>query len=399
MRGKSTFGIALTSLILIISLQTMAQIRMGAERTEIYLPLIQGKHVGICGNHTSMIGTTHLADSLLSLGISIEKIFCPEHGFRGEAEAGAKIESGRDSKTGLPIISLYGKNKKPTAEQVSDLDVIIFDIQDVGCRFYTYISTLHYVMEAAAEQGVEVIILDRPNPNGHYVAGPVLEAGYRSFVGMHKVPIVHGMTIGEYGRMINGEGWLAGGVKCKLTVIEMEGYTHSTRYSLPVAPSPNLRSDAAILLYPSLCFFEGTCISVGRGTDTPFEIYGAPELSVGDTFFTPAPIKGVSENPPHKGKKCRGYSLSTFANEELNYLHNNFTIKYLIQAYQNYPDKANFFTNAAFFDKLAGNSKLREMIIAGKNEAEIEKTWEKDIGEFIEIRKQYLLYEEIGDRR
>ncbi|MBQ7488984.1 MAG: DUF1343 domain-containing protein [Bacteroidales bacterium] len=394
MRGKITFGIALTSLILIISLQTMAQIRMGAERTEIYLPLIQGKHVGICGNHTSMIGTTHLADSLLSLGISIEKIFCPEHGFRGEAEAGAKIESGRDSKTGLPIISLYGKNKKPTAEQVSDLDVIIFDIQDVGCRFYTYISTLHYVMEAAAEQGVEVIILDRPNPNGHYVAGPVLEAGYRSFVGMHKVPVVHGMTIGEYGRMINGEGWLAGGVKCKLTVIDMEGYTHSTRYSLPVAPSPNLRSDAAILLYPSLCFFEGTCISVGRGTDTPFEIYGAPELSAGDTFFTPVPIKGVSENPPHKGEKCRGFSLSTFANEELKETHNNFTIKYLLTAYNAHPDKSKFFTNAAFFDKLAGTSKLREMIIAGKTEQEIEESWFENLRQFIVMRRQYLLYEE-----
>lgn len=394
MRGKITFGIALTSLILIISLQTMAQIRMGAERTEIYLPLIQGKHVGICGNHTSMIGTTHLADSLLSLGISIEKIFCPEHGFRGEAEAGAKIESGRDRKTGLPIISLYGKNKKPTAEQVSDLDVIIFDIQDVGCRFYTYISTLHYVMEAAAEQGVEVIILDRPNPNGHYVAGPVLEAGYRSFVGMHKVPVVHGMTIGEYGRMINGEGWLAGGVKCKLTVIDMEGYTHSTRYSLPVAPSPNLRSDAAILLYPSLCFFEGTCISVGRGTDTPFEIYGAPELSAGDTFFTPVPIKGVSENPPHKGEKCRGFSLSTFANEELKETHNNFTIKYLLTAYNAHPDKSKFFTNAAFFDKLAGTSKLREMIIAGKTEQEIEESWFENLRQFIVMRRQYLLYEE-----
>ena len=386
--------IIISILLIMMILPLPAQIRTGAERTEEYLPLLRGKRVAICGNHTSMVGEVHLADTLLSSGINLVKIFCPEHGFRGEAEAGAKVESGRDTKTGLPIISLYGKNKKPTTEQVTDLDAIIFDIQDVGCRFYTYISTLHYVMEAAAEQGKEVIILDRPNPNGHYVAGPVLEDGYNSFVGMHKVPVVHGMTIGEYGKMTNGEGWLAGGAKCQLTVIKMEGYTHSTRYSLPIAPSPNLRSDAAILLYPSLCFFEGTCISVGRGTDTPFEVYGAPELTAGDFFFTPTPIKGVSENPPHKGEKCRGFSLSTFANEELKYAHNNFTIKYLITAYKAYPDKSKFFTNAAFFDKLAGTSKLREMVIAGKTEQEIEESWSKQLGKFVEMRKGYLLYEE-----
>ena len=381
-------------LLTLAGISANAQIKMGAERLDVYLQLLQNKRVAICGNQSSMVGDTHLADTLLGSGVNVVKIFCPEHGFRGEAEAGAKIESGRDVKTGLPIVSLYGKNKKPTTEQMADIDVIIFDLQDVGCRFYTYISTLHYVMEAAAEQHVAVIILDRPNPNGHYVAGPVLEKEFRSFVGMHTVPVVHGMTIGEYGEMINGEGWLAGGVKCDLTVIEMENYSHSTRYSLPIAPSPNLRSDAAILLYPSLCFFEGTGISVGRGTDSPFEIFGAPGLTAGDFYFTPTPIKGVSENPPHKGEKCRGFSLSSFANDELQSLHNNFTIKYLIQAYQACPDKNNFFTNASFFDKLAGNSSLRKMIIEGKSESEITQTWSEDLEKFKRIREKYLKYKE-----
>lgn len=372
----------------------VAQIKVGAERMEVYLPMLQGKRIALCGNQSSRVGTTHLVDTLLKRDVNLVKIFCPEHGFRGDAEAGAQIQSGIDARTGLPIVSLYGKNKKPSKEQLSDVEIVIFDIQDVGCRFYTYISTLHYVMEAAAESGISVIILDRPNPNGYYVAGPVLEDGYQSFIGMDKIPVVHGMTLGEYGQMLNGEKWLAGGIQCPLTVVTMENYTHSTRYSLPVAPSPNLQNDTAILLYPSLCFFEGTCVSVGRGTGTPFQVYGAPELATGDYFFTPQSIKGVSENPPHKGKKCRGYNLSPLASEKLQQTNNDFTLAHLINAYENHPEKEHFFINAAFFDKLAGNSSLREMIIAGKSEEEITATWASDLEKFVCKRKKYLLYEE-----
>jgi uncharacterized protein YbbC (DUF1343 family) len=276
------------------------QIITGAERTEIYLPLLVGKRVAICGNQSSLIGKTHLVDSLLSRKVNVVKIFSPEHGFRGNAEAGAHISSSTDNQTGLPIISLYGKNKKPTAEQMKGIDLIIFDIQDVGCRFYTYISTLHYVMEAAAENNVEVLILDRPNPNGYFVDGPVLEEKYKSFVGMHPIPVVHGMTIGEYGMMIAGEKWLKDSVVCKLQVISMENYDHTMRYSLPIAPSPNLQTDEAIALYPSLCLFEGTDISIGRGTEIPFMCFGHPKLEIGEFYFTPQPIAGVSENPPQK---------------------------------------------------------------------------------------------------
>ena len=270
-------------------------LRTGAERMEQYLPLLSGKRVALCGNQTSVVGTTHLVDTLLSRKVNLVKLFCPEHGFRGQAEAGATIASGKDPQTGLPVVSLYGKNKKPSPEQLQGIDILLFDLQDVGCRFYTYISTLHYVMEAAAENGVKVIVLDRPNPNGFYVDGPVLDPAFKTCVGMHPGPVVYGMTIGEYARMINGEKWLANGVQCDLEVVTLEGYTHRTRYKLPVAPSPNLQTPEAIYLYPSLCFFEGTNISVGRGTEHPFEMYGAPGMHAGDYLFTPHAIPGATE--------------------------------------------------------------------------------------------------------
>ena len=367
------------------------QIITGAERTEIYLPLLEGKRVAICGNQSSLIGKTHLVDSLISRKVNVVKIFSPEHGFRGNAEAGAHISSSTDSKTGLPIISLYGKNKKPTAEQMKGIDLIIFDIQDVGCRFYTYISTLHYVMEAAAENNVDVLILDRPNPNGYFVDGPVLEEKYKSFVGMHPIPVVHGMTIGEYGMMIAGEKWLKDSIVCQLQVISMENYDHTMRYSLPIAPSPNLQTDEAIALYPSLCLFEGTDISIGRGTEIPFMCFGHPKLEIGEFYFTPQPIAGVSENPPQKGEKCRGRDL-TEKGIEIIKNGNQFDIQYLIEAYKAFPEKDKFFTNANFFDKLAGNSTLRWQIIYGRDEETIRNSWQEKLQQFKKTRKKYLLY-------
>ena len=366
-------------------------LRTGAERMEQYRPQLAGRRVALCGNQTSVVGKTHLVDTLLSRKVNLVKLFCPEHGFRGQAEAGATIASGKDPLTGLPVVSLYGKNKKPTAEQLAGVEVILFDLQDVGCRFYTYISTLHYVMEAAAENGVKVIVLDRPNPNGFYVDGPVLEPQYKSFVGMHPVPVVYGMTIGEYARMINGEKWLANGVQCDLEVVTLDGYTHETRYELPVAPSPNLQNKKAILFYPSLCFFEGTNVSVGRGTDHPFEMYGAPGLLDGDYTFTPHAIPGVSENPPFKDQECRGELLASVcidwnAPGRLN-------LFFLLNAYHNYPDKANFFLKNNFFDKLAGTAVLRQKIIAGATEEEIRASWQPALDEFKSLRAKYLLYE------
>ena len=378
-------------IILLFPLIIYSQIRTGSERTEFYLYKLENKRVAICGNQTSRIGKTHLVDTLYRLKVNIVKVFAPEHGFRGEAEAGALIKSGRDPITNLPVVSLYGNNKKPTPEQMEGIDIIIFDIQDVGCRFYTYISTLHYIMEAAAEQNVKVLILDRPNPNGYFVDGPVLEEKFKSFVGMHSIPVVHGLTIGEYSLMINGEGWLSNKQKCDIDVIKMDGYDHNMRYSLPFYPSPNLKTDESIYLYPSLCLFEGTEISLGRGTEKPFQIYGHPQLLEGDYYFTPIPIKGVSENPPQNGKKCRGYDLTEYAQSHLN-TTNAFDIKYLLQAYQNFPNKDQFFLKNNFFDKLAGNSTLRWQIINGRTEKEIRDSWQKGLIEFKKIRKQYLLY-------
>jgi len=372
--------------------ESQTSLRTGAERLETYLPELVGKRVALCGNQTSVVGNTHLVDTLLASKVNLLKLFCPEHGFRGQAEAGATIASGKDPKTGLPVVSLYGKNKKPTAEQLQNVDVILFDLQDVGCRFYTYISTLHYVMEAAAENGVRVIVLDRPNPNGFYVDGPVLEPQYKSFVGMHSVPVVYGMTIGEYARMINGEKWLANGVQCDLSVVKLEGYTHATHYDLPVAPSPNLKTPEAVYLYPSLCLFEGTNVSVGRGTEHPFEMYGAPGMQAGDYRFTPHAIPGVSENPPFKDQECRG-RLLVLGDRWKTHTSGCFELRYLLDAYWSCSDKTSFFLKNNFFDKLAGTDQLRKQIIAGTSEKEIRASWQPELDRFKETRAKYLLYE------
>lgn len=325
----------------------------------------------VVANQTSVVGATHLVDTLLRAGVNVTKIFCPEHGFRGIAAAGAKVDNSTDPKTGLPIISLYGKNKKPTAKQMEDVDVVLFDLQDVGCRFYTYLSTLHYVMEACAERDIPLVVLDRPNPNGHYIDGPVLDtARFRSFVGMHPVPVVYGMTIGEYAQMINGEQWLAGGRECNLTVVPMQGYRRdSVDYELPVPPSPNLRNAHAIALYPSLCLFEGTHCGVGRGTDYPFEwvTYGTDTL---DLRQEPAPSA--------------------------------FSLKYLMEMYRrtqavkqsNNQAINTFFLKNNFFEKLAGNGDLRKQIEQGMSEEEIRATWQPALDEFKKIRKKYLIYED-----
>jgi len=362
----------------------------GAEQTAGYLPMLKGKRVALVANHTSMVGKTHLADTLKSMKINLVKVFAPEHGFRGEASAGEKVASTVDAKTGIPLISLYGDNKKPTAAQLQGIDVVIFDIQDVGARFYTYISTLSYVMEACAEQKIPVIIFDRPNPNGHYVDGPVLEPAFSSFVGMHKVPIVHGMTIGEYAGMVNGEGWLKSKVKCDLQAIKCKGWSHNEYYQLPVAPSPNLKVMNAIYLYPSLCLFEGTIVSVGRGTPTPFQVIGYPGFKEGHFKFTPKDGPG-SKHPMHENKECRGFDLGGFGENfvrdtKMIYLY------WVISMYAESENKADFFT--PFFDKLAGTDQLKKQIIAGKTEEEIRKSWQPGLDNFKVIRKKYLLYQD-----
>ena len=357
-------------------------LRLGADQIDKYFPLLDNKSIGVVGNQSSLIGSTHLVDSLLSTKQQVVKVFSPEHGFRGTADAGAHIESGVDEKTGLPIVSLYGNNKKPTANQLQGIDILLFDIQDVGARFYTYISTLHYVMEAAAENSIPLVVLDRPNPNGHYVDGPILDSAYRSFVGMHPIPIVHGITIGEYAQMINGQQWLKNGVQCQLIVITMQGYSRTMPYDLPIKPSPNLPNAQAVNLYPSLCLFEGTNVSVGRGTDLPFQHYGAPYLK-NDYFFIPKSGEGA-KYPKHEGQKCYGKDLSQFP--KLSQLD----LSYLIDAYQQSADKDTFFNT--FFDKLAGGSDLRLSIIVGKSEEEIRKSWADGLNVFKEQSAPYLIY-------
>jgi len=364
---------------------------LGAARMDAYLPDLQkAKGVGLVVNPTSTVGRTHLVDTLLAQGVNVRQIFAPEHGFRGTADAGETVTDGKDKQTGLPIISLYGDNKKPKPSQLQGLDVVVFDIQDVGVRFYTYISTLHYVMEACAEQGIKVLVLDRPNPNGHYVDGPILDPDFKSFVGMHRVPIVHGMTVAEYAKMVNGEGWLKGGIKCELEVVPCLNYTHSTPYELPVKPSPNLPNNRSIYLYPSLCFFEGTVVSVGRGTNTQFQVYGHPDATIGDYYFTPEPMPGA-KYPKLEGKRCRGFSLATTAPEHIRqqgYLN----LDYLVDFYQAYPDQANFFLETLFIDKLAGTDALRKAIIAGQSAEEIRASWAEGLTAYREMREGYLLY-------
>ena len=370
-------------IILSIIIDTNAQnIITGAERVNKYLSLITNKQVAVVGNQTSMINNLHLVDSLISHKINIVKVFSPEHGFRGNEDAGAYIKDDIDSKTKLPIISLYGKNKKPSNDDLEDVDIILFDIQDVGVRFYTYISTLHYVMEAAAENNIELIVLDRPNPNGHYIDGPVREENYKSFVGMHPVPIVYGMTIGEYAQMINGEQWIS--QKCNLKVIKLVGYNHDSHYDLPIKPSPNLPNSRSINLYPSLCLFEGTNISVGRGTNFPFQHFGAPYLKSNYNFI-PKSGKG-SKFPKHENKRCYGTDLRF----QENYM-SNINLVWLINCYNECPNKEDFFNS--FFDKLAGNEKLRKQIYEGKETSEIINSWQKDLNKFKKIRAKYLMYD------
>lgn len=370
--------------------QGAPDIRVGAQRTEAYLPLLHRQRVGVVTNATGMIGGTHLVDSLVALKVGVTRIFAPEHGFRGDADAGEHVKDQRDARTGLPIVSLYGKNKKPTAAQLADVDVLLFDIQDVGVRFYTYISTLHYVMEAAQEGQRKVIVLDRPNPNGFYVDGPVLDTAYRSFVGMHPVPIVHGMTIGEYARMINGEGWLKGGRRCDLTVIECEGYGHGQFPVLEGRPSPNLPNMAAIYLYPSLCLFEGTVVSVGRGTDRPFQCIGYPGNTVGQYRFTPVGMPGAKD-PPYKGQECVGIDLQAYGGFQSR-MEKRLRLHWLMASYREAADKPGFFT--PFFDKLAGGSDLRERIVRGEDEDTIRASWRPGLQTFMKVRRKYLLYDD-----
>ena len=358
-------------------------LQLGAERLDVLLPIIDGQRVAMVVNQTSTIGETHLVDTLVSIGVNVVKVMAPEHGFRGEAPDGETIDDSKDAKTGLPIISIYGKNKKPTPEMLEDVDVIIFDIQDVGVRFYTFISTMHYVMEASAENDKKVIILDRPNPNGMYVDGPVKDDSVNSFVGMHPIPIVHGLTVGELAQMINQEGWLKSGIKAKMEVIPMLGWDHKQTYSLPIKPSPNLPNDNSIALYPTLALFEGTVVSVGRGTDHPFEQIGHPLYSKGAIMFTPEPNAG-SKYPPLEGENCKGYAFYD-ANSP-----RSFTLKWLIDFYNDLSPQTEFFKD--YLTLLAGTDQLRKQIEAGMSEEDIKRLWQPRLNEYKAMRKKYLLY-------
>lgn len=377
------------------------EVQTGADNTNAYLPLLKDKKVGVVTNQSGVLSraivnatsdpknttilreTVHLVDFLLGQKINLQKIYAPEHGFRGTADAGELIKDGKDTKTGLPIISLYGNNKKPKPEQLTGIDVMVFDLQDVGARFYTYISSLHYIMEACAENNIPLLVLDRPNPNGSIVDGPLLEKEYTSFVGMHPIPLLHGMTIGEYAQMINGQKWLKNGIQCQLTVIPCLNYNREREYSLPVKPSPNLPNDQAINLYASLCLFEGTNVSVGRGTEKQFQIYGSPFLPKSDFSFTPVPNFGAKE-PMHKDQLCYGEDLTQIKKVS------RLELQWLIKAYQTTADQSKFFND--FFTKLAGTKKLQQQIMAGTSEADIRASWQKDLEAFKAMRKPYLLY-------
>lgn len=355
----------------------------GDQQLDILLPKLKNKRVGLVVNHTAIIGKTHLADTLKNLGVNIIRIFGPEHGFRGEAADGELVNDSTDSRTGIRVTSLYGKNKKPTLQQLRDIDVLVFDIQDVGTRFYTYISTMHYAMEACAENKKKFIVLDRPNPNA-FVDGPMNETPFKSFVAMHPIPIAHGMTVAELAQMINGEGWLTNKAVCDLEIVPLRNWKHDDEFSLPVRPSPNLPNDQAVRMYPYLCLFEGTVISLGRGTPTPFQVLGNPELKDMPYQFTPVDIKGVAMNPPHEGKLCYGLDLSRSPIER------KIDLSYLFVFYKAYPHKEKFFL--PYFDILAGNTRLKDQIKQGMTEAQIRATWQNDLDAFKEKRKKYLLY-------
>lgn len=350
----------------------------------------RGRSMAVVANHTSLIEGVHLVDTLLQAGFEVKRIFAPEHGFRGDVADGATVKDQMDEATGLPIVSLYGNKKKPAPQLLADVDLMVFDIQDVGARFYTYLSTLHYIMQACAEAGVPLVVLDRPNPNVHFVDGPVLDMAFSSFVGMHPVPVVYGMTIGEYAEMINGEGWLGEGLKCDLAVVECLHYARDRNYTLPVPPSPNLPDMTAVYLYPSLCFFEGTYVSVGRGTSRPFTLMGAPGNLAGDTSFTPRPIAGVSDYPPQEGKLCRGYNLAPLI--DVSSPPDSLQIRWLVQMYRESPSPDTFFLKSGFIDKLAGTDALRKQVKAGRSPDEIRKSWQPGLEAFAKVRAKYLRY-------
>ena len=376
-------------LIVLMSMgfQTMAQrnqITVGAEQLDVLLPKLAGKGVALLVNQTSVIRNTHLADTLKSRGVDIVKVFSPEHGFRGTADAGEKVGDGVDAKTGLTVISLYGSSRKATPEHLKDVDVVIFDLQDVGARFFTYIGSMHYMMEACAENGRKFIILDRPNPNGSYVDGPVLQTEQKSFVGMHPVPIAHGLTLGEYAQMINGEGWLQGGIKCDIEIVRIKNWKHADPWLVRIKPSPNLPNSHSIGMYPSTCLFEGTVLSVGRGTQNPFELIGHPDLKNQPFQFTPVSINGMAKTPPLENQVCYGIDLRKEK------LPKRVSLEFLIAMYDAFPDKEKFFN--AYFKKLAGNTVLQEQIKSGMTEDQIRVTWKKDLDAFKVKRGKYLLY-------
>lgn len=367
---------------------TAQEVRTGAEQMERLLPILKGKRTALVVNQTSRVGETHLLDTLIASGVEVKKVFAPEHGFRGDADAGETVRNGKDIRTGVPILSLYGKNKKPGAEQLRDVDLVVFDIQDVGARFYTYISTMHYVMEACAENGKQLVVTDRPNPCD-YVDGPVRRKGLKSFVGMHAIPVLHGCTVGELAQMINGEGWLANGKQCRLTVLPIEGWQHGQPYSLPVKPSPNLPNDQAIALYASLCPFEGTAVSVGRGTHYPFQVIGSPDIRVSSFRFKPEALEGFDKNPMYKGRYCYGNNLRSTPAPK------GFSLKYVIayyRAYQNLGKADKFFTRPEWFDLLIGNRTVRQQIMKGLDEEEIRSGWQEELEAYKKMQQKYLLY-------
>lgn len=373
--------------IMFINILKAQQVQVGADQIDEILKLTNNKKVGLVINHTSCQSNgKHLLDALIEQKVNIVKIFAPEHGIRGNADNGEEINNEIDKKTGLSILSLHGKHKKPTAEQVTDLDIMIYDMQDVGARFYTYISTMHYVMETCAENGKTCIVLDRPNPND-YIDGPVLKLKFSSFIGMHQIPILYGLTPGELAQMINGEGWLEGQRKCNLSVIKLKGWQHGQPYTLPIEPSPNLPNQQAVRLFPSLCFFEGTNISIGRGTPFPFQVIGGESNRFGDFTFTPKPSRG-SKEPPLNGKKCYGTDLRNYPFE------GGLTLHYLIDFYKKSPMKSQFFERIRHTDILAGTDELRLQIRKGMSEKQIRKLWQKDLDTYKTMRKKYVLYKE-----
>lgn len=392
MKRTICFGLVLISLF-VVGVQaitpTKPSLVLGAERMDVIVDLLKDKRVGLVVNQTSILEkqNIHLLDALLARQVDVRKVFAPEHGFRGTADAGEEIDDSRDQKTGLPILSIYGKNKKPSAEQLADLDVLVFDIQDVGARFYTYISTMHYIMEACAENDKECIVLDRPNPND-FIDGPILRKGFESFVGMHPIPILHGLTVGELARMINGEGWLKSPIdSCRLQVVTMENWRHGDPYWLPVKPSPNLPNDQSIRLYPSLCLFEATRVSIGRGTYFPFQVIGFPDMKYGTFTFTPISLPGFDTHPLQKDKECYGVDLREYPFE------GGFTLSFFLDFYRKAgKDQATFFSRPQWFDSLTGSKETRLQIIRGLNEEEIRASWHDDLKAYKEMRAKYLLY-------